>query len=100
MAVTLSGTLSTSSPNEMPRVEATNQGQSIAIDAVGGTDFDSTYNLQHQDGGNGYTFLNEVIEVWAASTGQDGRSAMLQLKMMLDSMCNQVETTATKVYEP
>jgi hypothetical protein len=97
MAVTLSGTLDSA---DLARVEATNQGQSISIEAVGGTDYDSTTNLQKSAGGNGYQFLNEVIEVWAASHGQDARSAMLQLKFMLDSMVNQVETTASKVYEP
>lgn len=97
MAVTLSGTLDTA---DLPRLEFTNQGQSISVDGAGGTDFDSTTNLQKSAGGNMYQFLNEVIETIAASTGQDARSAMVQLHRMLDSMLNQVETTASKVYEP
>jgi hypothetical protein len=93
MAVTLSGTFT-----ETPRVEVLNEGQSLDLRAVGGTDLDSQTCLQNNT--NGFQFLNNVIAVWAASTGQDARSSMVQIKLMLDDMLQHPEVSASRVYEP
>ena len=95
MAVTLFGTLDSA---QLPRIEATNQGQSVEFADLGGTDLDSQTNLQ-RNAGNGFQFLNNVIAVWAASTGQDARSSIVQIIAMLQDMIQRPEVAAT-YYEP
>lgn len=95
MAITITGTLSTA---ELPRVNPSNQGQSIKLGPNGGTDLDSQYGLQ--TGVNGYQALNNFIAAWADSIDKDARAAMVQIHAMLVDMLNRPETTATRVYEP
>ena len=95
MAVTLSGTLDSA---QLPRIEATHQGQSVEFADLGGTDLDSQTNLQ-RNAGNGFQFLNNVIAVWAASTGQDARASIVQILAMLQDMIQRPEVAAT-YYEP
>lgn len=95
MAVTLSGTLDSA---QLPRIEATNQGQTVEFADLGGTDLDALTNLQ-RNAGNGYQFLNNVVAVWAASTGQDAKSSIVQIIAMYQSMLTSPEVTPT-YYEP
>lgn len=89
---TTSGTFS------QPRVEATNQGQTIEFGPTGTTDLDSQYCLQN--GLNGYQEFNDFLRIWTTATGQDAKSALIQLKVMIDNMLNTPEVSASRVYEP